>query len=253
MKCEKCGQSIEDGQCFECAIAAAKSPPGDMKVEITESCAKELKRLIETAPEQDDDSAERIRAWFTKDELSLRWGDDSRRTCDLLCGWIDVHVDEIERDLNLNWVWTVISDEDPDSGSEEVGENQCVLVLPYTHRYVEIYPVGDWSKPEFEAAWEDGLPMSVDIESRISQAQEFGKGVKQGGGWLPETVSKALGDWVWNRVGRTADFVFDPDFTSELFKQIMASLPDALKEPTKPMGDFLDDIEDNALQDDDPE
>lgn len=153
-------------------------------------------------------SNKKIKNWFRKDG-QFAWGCGTKKVKDHPCVSIEVYIKEMHDSIDVDCAWTIISDDDT-FYEDSNGNGNLNIVVPHTHKFVQIHDPDDDSKIEYEQIWPANAKASQEIEDKIANAKSKGMAIKRGNAWNPKTVSKAISDWVWRQTGLTVDFNFDP-------------------------------------------
>lgn len=115
---------------------------------------------------------------------AIAWGDDTVADEPVLTHSLDIWAPEVARPTRMNWVWTIESPERAALLEDEV----------------------------------DDVAGPLDLEVAFDGVDDAGKP-----GWLPESLSRVLEDWVTIHTGRDdLVFVYDPDLTSDWVKDMLA-------------------------------
>lgn len=159
-------------------------------------------------------------------------------------GWVDVRVPAMEKDLKMNWVWTIVEPDDPDD--EMNPEAIWKFAIPHD---LDIYGVYDPEPPNYwyinEFIFLKGWEPSAEQMEQLKKVEQAGpnRKVVVRGGWSVAIINFTLAEWAAKHAGRP-DLKFRWDFNapeSEMLRQAIDSAKRTKegKEKTYNLGDGI--------------
>lgn len=155
----------------------------------------------------------KIKNFFRKDG-KFTWG-CIKKVKNYPCSSVEIYIKELKDSLDLDSVWTIISDNDgiyEDNANSNYYDSP-VIVVAHSHKFIQIHVGSDDSKIEYEEVWPANAKMPKEVEDKINDAQKNGMNIKRGNAWDSKLISKIVSDWVWRQTGNTVDFFFDPNLS----------------------------------------
>jgi len=182
-----------------------------------------------------DESAQKIIDWLKglPKNTVVKWGADcmnnkqpwGRR-------WVDINVPEINKALNLNWMWTIESvgrdeEEDPDI---------CDIAVPFD---LDIHTACESGGPEEFKSFSvlRGTSLSLEQKGELDRLVNDGEGERMiytEGGWSSEAISAALQQWVVTHANRPdIQFTWNPDAPESAILQEARAIAEEVTEGAK--------------------
>jgi hypothetical protein len=156
--------------------------------------------------EEEKDALELFLDWLLAlpENFEIVWFDNHSSMERPFCsGWIDVQIAEVEQLCKLNWVWTIIDENDSDiEDNPEILADPWTIILPYD---LDIHSM--WNPEDFQYEHEIASPKNTmneyDYRFMFCHIVNHSWTYNKRGGWSPEFVSSKLSGWVKDYTGRT--------------------------------------------------
>ncbi|MEK9183586.1 MAG: hypothetical protein AAB890_00745 [Patescibacteria group bacterium] len=136
---------------------------------------------------------QRVVDWLKEQPLNkeLLWGSDHLSSKEpWATGWADINVPEMDRDVKLNWIWTIESSEKADPDDD--GDIPVVYDLD-VHR--------DTFRDN-EIAVLKGQQLNTEQKLLLDEMKSNGKKIEMVGGWSADVIQKAIYKWISEKAGR---------------------------------------------------
>lgn len=179
---------------------------------------QELKRKEKEQLEKDKIIQSAILGWFKSlpSETTIQWGEDClNREADFASGYADIQIPELEQELKLGWVWTVIV-----PGAEDFSEEYIFNIFLEPTKEAIIAYKDDEQKTYARYLSE---PYTLEQIQETEMLETQGWKVWKKLGWGAQDVSEKLSKYIAENTGRRdLSFVFEEEIMSKMVQKVAA-------------------------------